>query len=210
MLQILRVMLLVLALDYKGTMNMQSILANAEVYIIPGYGLNTQLLFDTLLSEVNWTNYSNRTRRMHCTMGRDYCFSGRMHKAEVIHPYIQRLMDRINKDFNLNLNSVYINYYPDASTSLAFHTDREKQLVEGSTVVSLSLGASRNFWFKCVKTKRERCWLLEDGDLCIMGKDSQVNYQHGLKADKELVGSRISITFREFKEELSNTPPSAS
>ena len=180
---------------------MKSILLNAEVYIIEAYGINTDILFKTLKDQLPWTSYSNRTKRLHCTMGRDYTFSGRTHKAHPIHPYIQKLMDRINKDFNLNLNSVYVNYYPDSSTGLAYHVDREEQLVEGSTVVSMSLGASRTFWFKCNSTRREKGFLLKDGDLCIMGKDSQIKYQHGLKSEisSEVICGRISITFREFK-----------
>ena len=97
---------------------MKSILLNAEVYIIEAYGINTDILFKTLKDQLPWTSYSNRTKRLHCTMGRDYTFSGRTHKAHPIHPYIKKLMDRINKDFNLKLNSVYVNYYPDSSTGL--------------------------------------------------------------------------------------------
>lgn len=189
---------------------MKSILSNADVFVVPNWGMNTDILFKALLEQCPWTKYSNCTKRMHCIMGADYPFSGRVHKASTMHPYVQRVMDRINKEFGLNLNSVYMNYYPDATVGLAYHQDREHIIVPGSTVVSLSLGASRTFWFKKVSDKREKGWLLNDGDLVIMGKDSQVMYQHGLKAEPELLGARISITFREFKEELSNTPPSAS
>ena len=85
--------------------------------------------------------------------------------------------------------------------SRRFHTDKEPDLVVGSTVVSMSLGASRTFWFKCNRTKREKGFILNDGDLCIMGKDSQIKYQHGLKSEisSEVIFERISITFREFK-----------
>ena len=50
---------------------MKSILLNAEVYIIESYGINTDTLFKTLKDQLPWTSYSNRTKRLHCTMGRD-------------------------------------------------------------------------------------------------------------------------------------------
>ena len=53
---------------------MKSILLNAEVYIIEAYGINTDILFKTLKDQLPWTSYSNRTKRLHCTMGRDYTF----------------------------------------------------------------------------------------------------------------------------------------
>ena len=179
---------------------MKSILANADVFIVPGYGLNTDVLFTSLMEDVNWTLYSKNSKRLKAVMGKDYFFSGKLHKAEEIHPYIKKLMDRINRDFGFNLNSVYLNYYPDSSVGLTYHQDREEQLVLNSPVVSISLGDPRTFWFKCVSTKREKGWLLNEGDLCVMGNQSQFKYQHGLKAENIPTSKgRISITFRCFK-----------
>jgi hypothetical protein len=55
--------------------------------------------------------------------------------------------------------------------------------------------------FAKLKKSYEKGFLLKDGDLCIMGKDSQIKYQHGLKSEisSEVICERISITFREFK-----------
>ena len=70
------------------------VLENILVYIIKRFGLNTLILFNALLSQVLWICYSNST-----TMCKVYYFSGKLHKAQPMHTYIQKLMGENQQGF---------------------------------------------------------------------------------------------------------------
>lgn len=177
---------------------MKSVLADAEVYIINNYLDDKEgRLFNWLANNLGWSAPMAGGRKT-ATLGADYYFSGRMHHGAEIPRPVQKVMDRINKTYNLNLNMCHANFYTNSSAGLGFHQDNEREIVPGSSVVSLTLGVARPFWFQKVADGRRKSFMLNNGTLCIMGKDSQVKYKHGLLSDKDITGQRISLTFREF------------
>lgn len=179
----------------------QSVLLNAEVYLIKGFGLNTDKAFKLFKALPDWKHAYGKSGRKEITMGKDYTFSGELHKSVAWNEHIKRLMLRINTEFNIDMNSAYLNYYTNGNDSLGYHTDKEPQVDHiNQPVVSISYGASRTFWFKDIASKVEYPVVLQDGDLCIMGKDSQLKYQHCVKKEPMVGGDeRISITFRHLK-----------
>lgn len=185
---------------------MTSLLPRAKVFVIKNY-LNdsvSNLLLDFSQKELNWTNYVTRfgvkAKRLHWIGGYDYNFSGVTNLSEKFPDFIESIINKINKEFSLELNSCYANLYKDNTVSLGYHTDSEKQLVKTHSIVSLSLGKSRRLWFKDIKTGEEISVILGHGDLLIMSDDSQTNYLHSVKSDKDLEnGVRVSLTFRKFK-----------
>lgn len=184
-------------------MVLTSILPNAEVYIIRDYidetNFQPKAVFDILNDQLNWQYAYNNNGRKDWTGGLDYYFSGQLHRAEPLHPLVEQIMEKINHDFGLRLNSCYANKYETGNDKISWHSDDETQIIENQPIVSLSLGASRKFWFKNLNKHKTHDFWIHDADLCIMGKDSQINYQHCIKEEKLVTEPRISLTFRAFK-----------
>ena len=179
----------------------KSLLPNAEAYLIKGFGQNTIRAFQVFKALPDWKHAYRNNGRKEITMGKDYVFSGELHKSVAWNEHVRKLMIRINETLDVDMNSAYLNYYKGGNDSLGYHTDKEAQVDHvNQPVISISYGADRTFWFKDVKSGFEIPVLLQDGDLCIMGNNCQNMYQHCIKKEP-LVGSdeRISITFRHLK-----------
>ena len=113
-------------------------------------------------------------------------------------PNIKALMDKISQSTDSNFNSCLINIYPANKTvGIGKHTDAEPELVHGSAVVSVSLGESCEFVLEGIKSKEKKVYLLNHGDVFLMGKYCQQNYLHSVPRKKYTLG-RISLTFREM------------
>jgi len=95
-------------------------------------------------------------------------------------------------------NSVLLNQYRDGNDSVAWHSDDEPELGEDPIIASLSLGASRKFQLRSRSQpdldKIEI--LLNSGDLLIMGRGTQQNWQHQIPKMRKVKGIRINLTFR--------------
>ena len=79
-----------------------------------------------------------------------YHYSGKDHKAtkwpapiEVLARAIERTQ-QLEKKFDFAL----VNYYPDGKSGLGWHADDEADILPGSTIASISLGAERRFQVK--------------------------------------------------------------
>lgn len=182
----------------------KTILEHAQSYLIQNYTSieYSQTLFETLHRELPWSNFPTAHRK-HCNMGHNYQFSGFDFKEEPMHPLVQEVINQINSDYDLQMNSCYANLY-GPETTLGFHSDSEHQLDQSHPIISLSLGAPRNISFKYNVNQKETVIELIDGDLLIMHTDTQRLYQHAIKAATKQQritspGDRISLTFRKFK-----------
>lgn len=122
-----------------------------------------------------------------------YIFSD--HLTVDTHPQVVELRDTKNDD----LNSCLLNRYRDGNDYIGAHSDKELR-GEHATVVTLSLGSPRNFYF--IKKSGGGIFkriVLEPGDLCVMYSPStQQNFTHTVPKQAG-VGERISLTFRQLR-----------
>lgn len=92
-------------------------------------------------------------------------------------------------------NSCLLNYYRDGSDSVAWHADDEPEM--GPTIVSFSFGAPRRFLLReKANHGNKQEFLLEHGDMLIMGGDLQRTHEHCIAKTKKPVGPRLNLTFR--------------
>jgi alkylated DNA repair dioxygenase AlkB len=146
-----------------------------------------------------------KTPRWHMSYLKSYNFSGQTLKTEPIPTEVQKLLDHINEKRDIKYNQVLINWYLDGTHYIGPHSDDERQLVPGSSIYSLSLGATRKFRIRDKKTNKiVKDFELSDGTVVVMCGAMQKEFKHeivkiqGAKSKK--VGKRINITFRCFKE----------
>jgi alkylated DNA repair dioxygenase AlkB len=93
-------------------------------------------------------------------------------------------------------NSCLLNLYHDGKEGMGWHSDDEKSLGKNNTIASLSLGAERKFLFKHKRTKQIVSLVLENGSLLVMKEATQSNWLHSLPKSKNIIHSRINLTFR--------------
>ena len=94
-------------------------------------------------------------------------------------------------------NSVGLNRYRDGRDSVAPHNDHLEEIVEGSAIGLLSLGAARRMTIRAkAPPRRVLHVLLEPGSLLMMTYATQLHYTHGIPKTAEPVGERISLAFR--------------
>lgn len=95
-------------------------------------------------------------------------------------------------------NSVLLNQYRNGNDSVAWHSDDEPELGQDPIIASLSLGASRKFELRSRSQPNldKIEILLNSGDLLIMGRGTQQNWQHQIPKMRKVKETRINLTFR--------------
>jgi alkylated DNA repair dioxygenase AlkB len=110
--------------------------------------------------------------------------------------FLKPLKDRIERTSMAQYNYVLVNLYQNGDEYIGYHADREKGLVEGSTVASISLGAERDFCFKHNTSKQVTKILLQEGSLLLMKGETQKYFKHSLPKRKRVKDYRLNLTFR--------------
>jgi alkylated DNA repair dioxygenase AlkB len=97
-------------------------------------------------------------------------------------------------------NMCLCNWY-EPSHYIGPHSDDTRQLYPDSPIASVSWGVSRRFVLTSKKTNIKKEFLLEDGDVIIMGGKCQETHKHEVPKIRknEPKGNRINFTFRCFK-----------
>ena len=124
---------------------------------------------------------------------KDYVYGGRTHEACEVPDFLRIFIKCINLIFKSNTNSVLCNRYPTGNFYIPFHKDNEALFGVDPTIVSVSLGAKRDFILRGSKEVRVS---LEHGSVLVMAKKSQTFWKHGILKDPYCKKERINLTFR--------------
>ena len=111
------------------------------------------------------------------------------------------LKNKVEAKTKIKYNACLLNLYHDGTDGMGWHSDNEKEIIENSSIVSLSFGADRKFSFKNKKTKQTISLILENGSLLEMKDNTQKNWLHALPKTKKIKNIRINLTFRQIKNE---------
>jgi len=107
------------------------------------------------------------------------------------------IRDKVEKHTGIKFDYVLFHIYATGKSSIGFHADEEAL---DSTVVSVSLGATRKFRFK--KIGRTKGWdhelHLKSGDVVIMHPGCQEVYLHCVPKELKVKIARINLTFRQY------------
>lgn len=136
--------------------------------------------------------------------GTSYAFSGGVVPGR---PWLTALSDlrrRLRDETGIDSNYVLVNHYRNGADYVGWHADDEADLGPEPTILSLSLGATRDFQFR---RKRDAALeletvtlALESGSLLVMRHPTNANWKHQLPrrggGRPERVGERLSLTWR--------------
>jgi len=93
-------------------------------------------------------------------------------------------------------NACLLNLYHEGEEGMGWHQDNEKEMVAGSSIASVSLGAARKFAFKHATTNERIDIELENGSLLDMKGAIQHHWYHSLPKSMRIKQLRINLTFR--------------
>lgn len=163
-------------------------------------------IFDLLMKNILWKNdeviiFGKRiiTKRKAAWYGDSdylYTYSNSTKQALPWTEELSWLRQIIEELIGTKFNSCLLNLYHNGNEGMGWHSDDEKSLGKNNTIASLSLGAERKFLFKHKQTKQIVSLLLQHGSLLVMKKATQSNWLHSLPKSKDVIDSRINLTFR--------------
>ena len=126
-------------------------------------------------------------------------YSGKVMKPVKIPDYFNGLIEKIKEDFGLEFDGILINYYPDGSSNMGYHSDPIDDKWTNDFIV-YSIGAHREFIFRENENRDNKIKFdFNDGDIIYMYDDCQDKYEHCVKKSKEISNDRISIVFKKSK-----------
>ena len=115
-------------------------------------------------------------------------------------PTFNKLIEKIEKYFEMDIKASRFNFYRDSSDWKPFHHDAaavkpDKSLTQNFTV-GISFGAERDICFEHAKTKQKISFPLSNGTLYAFSKDINIEWKHGIpqiSPEKSHSNGRISI-----------------
>lgn len=141
----------------------------------------------------------------------EYNYSGTINEAKPMPPSVVAIRDSLEQQFKhlpgfnpkkTILNSVLLNLYRDGNDSVDWHSDNESGLGptnDNIIIASITFGNPRNFVLRNKKTKQKISVELGNGDVIIMGGQTQKFWVHKVPKTSKEVGKRLNLTFRSIR-----------
>jgi alkylated DNA repair dioxygenase AlkB len=181
---------------------------NLEIDIYQDISLDQKknLWFKSCLNDLNWekgfikifgkTHQIPRLQSWYADNGIEYTYSGKKLKRHNWNETLIEIKGEIEKITSFKFNSVLANLYRDENDSMGLHSDDEKELGINPVIASLSLGESRDLYFKHKNIKKSLNIPQKNGQLIVMHGETQKYWKHEIKKTKKLKKPRINLTFR--------------
>lgn len=114
----------------------------------------------------------------------------------ILEPYFEWTTREIDR----RLNGVVVNWY-DARLGhyIGHHRDYRQGLIQGTPIVTISLGASRIFRLRPFKGAGFRNFVAQHGSVFVVPWETNLNVYHEVPRLSTDQGRRVSITVRAFK-----------
>jgi alkylated DNA repair dioxygenase AlkB len=146
-----------------------------------------------------------------------YTYSRSTIQASEYTPTMRAIKEMVEERVGHKFNFVLVNCYRSNEDSIGYHRDNEKGLDEEAPIASLSIGASRDFYLRNIKTREIVKLKLNHGTLVTMEGNTNKDWEHSIprrasKATKRKKGEqqaedtmfvkdevRLNFTFRVIK-----------
>lgn len=188
-------------------------LEDGELLLLPRWlgDIDVERLMQSLLAQVPWEQsviqlYGRPVQipRLNAWFGDPgcgYAYSGHRLPLHPWLPALAQLRERLQRELNVDTNSVLVNLYRDGQDSVAWHSDDEPELGRNPIIAAVSLGAERRFSLRHRRNKSlEPLHLqLPSGSLLLMSGTTQHHWHHCLPKSTRVKAPRISLTFRQTR-----------
>jgi alkylated DNA repair dioxygenase AlkB len=130
--------------------------------------------------------------------GRDYRYSGGVNRALPVPPLLEPYLAWARRQADPRLNGLLLNWYDAALRHyIGPHRDSIAGLIEGTPIVTVSLGATRLFRLR-PKGGKFVDFPATAGSVFILPWETNLNVKHAVPHRAGDMGRRISITIRAF------------
>jgi len=137
-----------------------------------------------------------RRTSWHADDGLAYRYGSIRHEWRGWTPELMDMRRLVERHVGCRVNAVLANLYDDERSSVAMHADDEPDMDPTAPIVSVSLGATRDFVVRHVVAGARHVLPLEAGSLLVMAGATQRVSRHGVPKSKHPRGPRINLTFR--------------
>ena len=135
--------------------------------------------------------YKRETTAMNIT-GLDKAISPR-----VMPEWLTDILDFVSKQYAIpELNHVVLHRYIDGKDVIGAHQDKDLDIAEQSTIVSISLGQSRYFKIRNSESNESVKIQVDDGDMILLPYTMNQWCKHEILKEEAAHGVRYSITAR--------------
>jgi alkylated DNA repair dioxygenase AlkB len=147
----------------------------------------------------NKTNPAPRTSQFASDEAAGYTFSRQFMQARATTPEERAIMSTIESTTGFNYNAILYNRYRNGTEKIGSHSDDEREIVGGSSVMIISRGATRKFRIR----KKDAKGIFMDiptrpyRAIAMIG-EFQKNYKHEVPEEKTITTARESASFRAF------------
>ena len=134
--------------------------------------------------------------------GTSYKFAGHKVNAKSwstdgkIEKILRYIKNRLESTFRTKLNYVLINKYANGDEYIGYHKDNQKDLGKTPKIFGISLGATRQIYFKYDIGGEVVKINLPNNSLVIMNDPTNKKWKHSIPKKPKITHTRISLTFR--------------
>ena len=164
------------------------------------------LWFESCLHDLDWetgfitifgkTHQIPRLQAWYADNKVEYTYSGKKLQRHNWNNLLLEIKEKIENITSFKFNSVLANLYRDGNDSMGLHSDDEKELGKKPVIASLSLGETREIYFKHKNKKLNLIIPQASGQLLVMHGKTQEYWKHEIKKTKKIKKPRINLTFR--------------
>eukprot|EP00656_Telonema_subtile_P008807 TRINITY_DN14119_c0_g1_i3.p1 TRINITY_DN14119_c0_g1~~TRINITY_DN14119_c0_g1_i3.p1 ORF type:complete len:590 (+),score=110.82 TRINITY_DN14119_c0_g1_i3:1-1770(+) len=193
---------------YDGTSSISGLGAGDSYYVCSGIA-NPERCMTAVSEEVAWGRlYSkgNAVPREVALQGAAQGDGAPVYRHAVdFHPPLEtwtnvvgKIVEHAEKVTGETLNHGTIQRYRDGTDSTALHSHKTLDIKHGSSVVTVSLGATRKLILRSKDGRVRQEIALADGSLYLLGWKTNVGWLHGVpqSPNETVVGPRVSLTLR--------------
>jgi alkylated DNA repair dioxygenase AlkB len=164
--------------------------------------------FDELSNKIIWEHEkvimfgkeitTKRKVAFYANDGITYTYSQKIKVGKAWTPALLNIKKIVEEYTSQKYNACLLNLYHNGLEGMGWHSDDEKEIIQNSSIASLSLGADRKFSFKHKISKETVSIMLESGSLLEMKGVFQKNWLHALPKTTKALTPRINLTFRQM------------
>ncbi len=100
------------------------------------------------------------------------------------------LKSSLENIFNISISAAFVNYYQNGNDYTPYHADKY-----GMGILTVSLGDTRDFYFKDNQTKVVTKYKLDHGDVMIFSDSINHTHKHSVPKRTRQIKPRVSILF---------------
>lgn len=161
--------------------------------------------YDKLLNELAWVHADTKLPRKEYYVhneGLDYTYGNphyaRTYTSQETHPVIESIRSELKDWLGTDFDVVFLNLYENEKNHLGWHADDSPEMSDDHSIVTVSLGAEREIWFRENGSKDVDKKLLAHGSALAMLPGMQDTHEHRIPKCGHPCGPRISLTYRKY------------